>query len=140
MRLLTGLLLSFLIAAGVGLGSTWYAVTKNLSFGELTLGAWRGYPHNGTADIDPYARAALVRNGELPVGIGDGITFTATVDDDGHPLDGRCDVVVQGTTPPARYFTLSLYTTGPPAAPTPSTATASPVRNWSATAMASSKS
>ena len=110
MRLLTGLLLSFLIAAGVGLGSTWYAVTKNLSFGELTLGAWRGYPHNGTADIDPYARAALVRNGELPVGIGDGITFTATADDDGHPLDGRCDVVVQGTTPPARYFTLSLYT------------------------------
>jgi hypothetical protein len=109
-RLLIGLLLSFLIAACVGLGSTWYAVTKNLSFGELALGAWRGYPRHGTADIDPYARAALVRTGGLPVGIGDGIAFTASADDNGRPLDGRCDTVVQGTTPPARYFTLSLYT------------------------------
>jgi hypothetical protein len=36
--------------------------------------------------------------------------FTAAADDDGRPLDGRCDVVVRGTTPPARYFTLTLYT------------------------------
>jgi len=110
MRLLIGLLLSFLIAAGIGLGSTWHAVTQNLSFGALALGAWKGYPRNGTVGIDPYARAAIARNGELPVGLGDGIAFTAAVDDDGHPLDGRCDVVVRGITPPARYFTLTLYT------------------------------
>ena len=110
MRLLIGLLLSFLIAAGIGLGSTWYALTQNLSFGALALGAWKGYPRNGTVGIDPYARAAIARNGELPVGLGDGIAFTAAVDDDGHPLDGRCDVVVRGITPPARYFTLTLYT------------------------------
>jgi hypothetical protein len=110
MRLLIGLLLSFLIAAGIGLGSTWYALPQNLSFGALALGAWKGYPRNGTVGIDPYARAAIARNGELPVGLGDGIAFTAAVDDDGHPLDGRCDVVVRGITPPARYFTLTLYT------------------------------
>jgi hypothetical protein len=110
MRLLIGLLLSFLIAAGIGLGSTWYALTQNLSFGALALGAWKGYPRNGTVGIDPYARAAIARNGELPVGLGDGIAFTAAVDDDGHALDGRCDVVVRGITPPARYFTLTLYT------------------------------
>ena len=110
MRLLIGLLLSFLIAAGIGLGSTWYALTQNMSFGALALGAWKGYPRNGTVGIDPYARAAIARNGELPVGLGDGIAFTAAVDDEGHPLDGRCDVVVRGITPPARYFTLTLYT------------------------------
>ena len=110
MRLLTGLLLSFIVAAGIGLGSTWYALTQNLSFGALELGAWKGYPRNGTTGIDPYARAVIARNGELPVGSGDGVTFTAAADDNGRPLDGRCDVVVDGTTPPARYFTLTLYT------------------------------
>lgn len=110
MRLLIGLLLSFIIAAGIGLGSTWFALTQNLSFGALELGAWKGYPRNGTTGIDPYARAAIARNGELPVGSGDGVAFTAGADDDGRTLDGRCDVVVRGTTPPARYFTLTLYT------------------------------
>ena len=33
----------------------------------------------------------------------------ATTDDQGRPLDGRCDAVISGTTPPARYFTLTLY-------------------------------
>jgi hypothetical protein len=103
-------LLSFAIAAALGLGSTWYALTQNLSFGALALGAWKGYPHNGTVGIDPYARAVIARNGELPVGIGDGVAFTAAADDRGYPLDGRCDVTVRGTTPPARYFTLTLYT------------------------------
>ena len=110
MQLLTGLLLSFIVAAGIGLGSTWYALTQNLSFGALELGAWKGYPRNGTVGIDPYARAVIARNGELPVGSGDGVTFTAAAGDDGRPFDGRCDVVVRGTTPPARYFTLTLYT------------------------------
>jgi hypothetical protein len=108
--LLTGLLLSFIVAAGIGLGSTWYALTQNISFGALELGAWKGYPRNGTVSIDPYARAVIARNGELPVGSGDGVTFTAAADDDGRPLDGRCDVVLRGTTPPTRYFTLTLYT------------------------------
>jgi hypothetical protein len=110
MRLLIGLLLSFIVAAAIGLGSTWYALTQNLSFGALELGAWKGFPRNGTVAIDPYARASIARNGELPVGSGDGVAFTTAADDDGRALDGRCDVVVRGTTPPARYFTLTLYT------------------------------
>jgi len=109
-RLLIGLLLSFVIAAGIGLGSTWLALTQNLSFGALSLGAWKAYPRHGTVGIDPYARAAIARNGELPVGLGDGIAFSASVDDDGRALDGRCEVVVRGITPPARYFTITLYT------------------------------
>jgi hypothetical protein len=109
-RLLFGILLSFIIAAGLGLGSTWFALTRNVAFGGLSLGAWSAYPRNGTAGIDPYARAAIARNGELPVGVGDGIAFTATADDKGVPLDGRCDALVSGTTPQARYFTVTLYT------------------------------
>jgi hypothetical protein len=110
LRLLFGVLLSFVVAAAVGLGSTWYALTQNLAFGSLSLGVWKAYPRIGTTGIDPYARAAIAHTGELPVGLGDGIAFTAAVDDDERPLDGRCDVVVAGVTPPARYFTVTLYT------------------------------
>lgn len=43
------------------------------------------------------------------MGAGDGIAFVATKDDGGAPLDGRCDVMVSGTTPQARFWTLTLY-------------------------------
>ena len=68
MRLLIGLLLLFLVAATVGLGTTWYVLTQNLSFGALALGPWTAYPRKGTVGIDPYARAVIARNGELPIG------------------------------------------------------------------------
>ena len=109
MRLLLGSLFTFMVAAAVGLGSTWFALTRGAAFGTLQIGAWTARPKTGTADIDPYARAAIARIGALPVGLGDGVAFLARTDDQGHPLDGRCDTLISGTTPPARYFTLTLY-------------------------------
>jgi len=97
------------IAAAVGLGSTWMTTTRGTELGTLTIGAWTARPRIGTVDIDPYSRATITRNGELPIGTGDGIAFTATTDDRKKPLDGRCDVVVSGVTPAARFWTLTLY-------------------------------
>src|SRR5258708_18082842 len=51
----------------------------------------------------------VARTGELPVGSGDGVAFYASTDDAGQPLDGRCDVLLSGTTPQARFWTLTLY-------------------------------
>ena len=48
-------------------------------------------------------------SGELPVGTGDGVMFSATTDDTGRKLDGRCDVVVKGVTPAARFWTMTIY-------------------------------
>jgi len=110
-RLLIGSLYTFLLAAVIGLGSTWVALTRNTGFGTLKIGAWMARPKTGTSDVDPYSRATITRNGELPVGTGDGITFIASTDDKGRTLDGRCDVLVSGTTPPARFWTMTLYDT-----------------------------
>ncbi|MBI5110665.1 MAG: DUF1214 domain-containing protein [Rhodovulum sp.] len=109
MRLLIGALLSLVVAAAIGLGATWLTLTRGVAFGAVTLGAWTAYPRAGSADIDPYARAAVSRGGLLPLGLGDGVAFLARTDDAGRALDGRCDVKVAGTTPQARYFTLTLY-------------------------------
>ncbi|MFL9827435.1 DUF1214 domain-containing protein [Rhodoplanes sp. SY1] len=109
MRLLIGALLSLMVAAAIGLGSTWLALTRGVAFGGVTLGAWTAYPRAGSAEIDPYARASVSRGGLLPVGLGDGVAFIAEKDDKGRPLDGRCDVRLSGVTPQARFFTLTLY-------------------------------
>lgn len=109
MRLLLGTLFALSVAAVVGLGTTWLALTQGLAFGGLKVGAWVAWPRHGTPGIDPYARALIARNGELPIGSGDGLAFQARNDADGNPLDGRCDVVLDGNTPPARYWTLTLH-------------------------------
>lgn len=109
MRLIFYTVLTLLIATVVGLGATWMTATRGTDLGTLTIGSWTARPRSGSSDIDPYARASIARSGELPLGTGDGVAFTATVDDDNRPLDGRCDVVVNGVTPAARFWTLTLY-------------------------------
>jgi len=108
-RLLFVALVALALAAAVGLGSTWMTTTRGTELGTLTIGAWTARPRTGTTDIDPYSRATITRNGELPIGTGDGISFTATRDDKKKLLDGSCDVVVSGVTPAARFWTLTLY-------------------------------
>jgi hypothetical protein len=108
-RLIFGTLLTLAIAAVVGLGMTWLTVANGTGFGGITIGAWTSRPKTGTADIDPYARAIVARTGQLPTGSGDGVAFIATADDRGRPLDGRCDVAVSGSTPAARFWTITIY-------------------------------
>lgn len=109
MRLLIGTLFALAVAASVGLGATYLALTRGAAFGALTIGSWTAWPKTGTADADPYARAAIARTGRLPTALGDGVSFAAQSDDKGKLLDGRCQVVLSGVTPTARFWTLTLY-------------------------------
>ena len=109
MRLLFGTLFTLLIAAAVGLGATYFALNRDIAFGPLTIGSWTAWPRTGTRDIDPYARASIARSGRLPVALGDGVGFLARHDDQRRTLDGRCEVVLSGVTPAARYWTVTLY-------------------------------
>lgn len=112
MRLLTGTLFALAVAAIVGLGMTYYALTRGAAFGALSIESWTAFPKIGTVEADPYARASISRTGRLPTALGDGVSFTLQTDDNGKPLDGRCNVVLEGITPTARYWTLTLYNAG----------------------------
>ncbi len=109
MRLLLGSLFALAVAAIVGLGMTYFALTHGAAFSGLSIGSWTALPKTGTLDADPYARATFARSGQLPIALGDGVSFTAHTDDSGKPLDGRCDVELSGITPAARFWTLTLY-------------------------------
>jgi hypothetical protein len=108
-RLILITLVTLIIATIVGLGTTWMTATRGVDVGTIKIGPWTARPKTGTSDIDPYSRASVARSGELPVGTGDGVMFTATTDDTGRKLDGRCDVVVKGVTPAARFWTITIY-------------------------------
>jgi hypothetical protein len=108
-RLLLGTLFALAVAAAVGLGATYFALTRGAAFGSMTIGSWTAWPKTGTTEADPYARASVARTGRLPIALGDGLTFLAKTDDEGRRLDGRCDVVLSGVTPAARFWTLTLY-------------------------------
>ena len=109
MRFLAGSLIALLLALVIGFGTTLLTLSHGPAFGSFRYGAWTAWPRSGTAGIDPYALAFIARTGQLPIGSGDGLVFFASADDSGRSLDGRCDIVVSGTTPQARYWTLSLY-------------------------------
>ena len=109
MRLLFGSLFALAVAALVGLGATYFTLTRGAAFGALTIGGWTAFPKSGTPDADPYARASVARSGQLPMALGDGVSFSAKADDSGRALDGRCNVLISGITPAARFWTLTLY-------------------------------
>jgi len=111
-RLLFGTLFGLIVAAIVGLGATYLTLNRGAAFGGLTIGSWTAFPKTGTTDADPYARATIARTGQLPMALADGVMFTADSDDNGRLLDGRCDVVLSGITPAARFWTITLYTPG----------------------------
>jgi len=108
-RLLLGSLVAFVIAALAGLGATYFTISQSVAFGAMPIGSWTAWPKNGTPDADPYVRATIARTGQLPLALGDGVPFTAQTDDKGRALDGRCDVLLSGVTPAARFWTLTLY-------------------------------
>jgi hypothetical protein len=54
-------------------------------------------------------RAIVAKQGDLPLGLGEGLALLATEDSAGRPLEARCRYRLGDVTPPARAWTLALY-------------------------------
>ena len=100
------LLSALVMAWGLGLGATWWLLSRTDRFGQVAFGPWAIQAGLGSADIGPYARAALSRSGVLPLASGEGVTITAAADSTGAPLNGRCEYRIEGAGPTARGWTL----------------------------------
>ncbi len=92
----------------LGLGATAWTLRTGYGFGALRVGPWTAWPQTGVAEIDPYARAALAKRGEAPLGRDQGLAFIATTDSAGEPLDARCEYRIVDPLPAARFWTLGL--------------------------------
>ena len=98
------------LAGGVALSV--YALSRPSPFDTVRLGAWELAAHAGSVEADPYTRATLARDGEIPLALGEGLQWIARADDEGRALDARCTYEVGPHTPSARYWTLGVVDSG----------------------------
>ncbi len=99
-----------LAGVAIGLAATYVSTAGVHLFGAAASGPWTAWPKTGAMEADPYARAAIARRAEVPLGNGEGVAFIARTDSAGAPLDGACDYVIEGQPPVARFWTLAVYT------------------------------
>lgn len=94
----------------LGLGATYFILQRGPLFGRIEVGPWLVEPGYTSAEIDPYARAAFARTGEVPLAHAEGVTFLARTDSDGKRLEARCDYILSGRVPASRNWSLTLVT------------------------------
>lgn len=99
-------LVTLVIAVGGGAASVWYALQAQEGIGATTIGSWTAYPSVGAPDADPYSKARAAREGLLTLGRAEGLALFATRDTGGEELSRKCSYLVEGATPPARFWTL----------------------------------
>lgn len=100
------ILVTLAIAIGGGAASVWYALQAQEGVGAVSVGSWTAYPNMGAPDADPYSKARAAREGLLALGRAEGLIFLATRDASGEPLLRNCSYTIEGSTPPARFWTL----------------------------------
>jgi hypothetical protein len=94
------------IAIGGGAASVWYALEVQEGIGAVTIGPWTTLPDLGTRQADPYSKARIAREGVLSLGLAEGLTFVAQRDSDGTTLERNCTYTLEGSFPPARFWTI----------------------------------
>ena len=94
------------LALGIGVATARLATGFPSPFGRVALGPWVASPLAGRAAADPYTRVRTTLGGSIPLGQAEGIAFTASSDAEGRPLVTRCDYVIEGQMPPARWWSL----------------------------------
>ena len=95
------------VALGTGFGLSWYALNDGRLLGAVQIGPWQAWRDVGVPKPDPYTRAYIARSGSLELGASEGLQFTATLDSDNRRLDRSCRYRIDGSTPPARFWTLA---------------------------------
>jgi hypothetical protein len=105
-RFILYLLYASIVALGLGLGLSYYALTDGRLVGARQVGPWLAWPETGGAHPDPYTRAYLARRGNLQLGSSEGLQFVAEADSDGQMLVRSCTYLIDGKTPVATLWTL----------------------------------
>lgn len=75
----------------------------------VKIGPWGTSLAAGSASANPYLRAWIAKHALLALRKEETIYFSAYSDDDGEPLRGECDYRIEGRTPDARWWSITVY-------------------------------
>lgn len=109
MRLINNIIIVVAIGLILGSASAWYSIQRDQGIGGIQAGSWTAWPFAGGAAADPYTMAKVSRDGTIPLGATEGLSFEATHDDENKTLLRNCNYVISGITPPSKLWTLSAY-------------------------------
>lgn len=98
-----------LAAAVVGVLLLRPVLTTLMERNSVHNGPWRTSATTGSAEGNPWERAAVAVGGLYALRREEALYFTAFADSDGAALDGRCRYRLDGPVPPARWWSLTAY-------------------------------
>lgn len=105
--------LRYTLAVGLGLaaglGAAAYTVRSGALASGASIGPWRTGSDFGTAEASARTRAVVAMAGLLALPAREARYYTATIDDTGAALDGRCRYRINGGAVPGRWWSLTLY-------------------------------
>lgn len=102
-------LIAVVVGIVVGLGSAIYAVRAGALGSNVSIGPWATGKDFGTAEQGARTRAVVARRGLLALPAREARYYTASVDDAGRSLDGRCSYRITGGALPGRWWSMTLY-------------------------------
>jgi len=100
-----------MLVAGTALGLfvTWFTIMHGTMPGGVSDGPWKTNLLIGSSSGGIYTRAAVAVHGLLALNRSETIYYSASTDDGGDRLNGRCSYLVAGRDPPARWWSITVY-------------------------------
>lgn len=98
-----------LVAALVGGGSALWLAQSGFRLGGVSSGPWTTSENVGSVDAGLYLRAGIAVAGLLALNKSETVYYTAYDDSDGSPLRSDCTYLIEGTDPPARWWSITAY-------------------------------
>jgi hypothetical protein len=104
-----------LIGIIAGSGYAMSQVRGGFADGTISNGPWTSGKSFGSADASALTRAKVALSGLLALPAKEAMYFTASVDSEGRPLEGRCTYLVEapafaaGGAIEARWWSITLY-------------------------------
>jgi hypothetical protein len=95
------------IVAGAGIAAQ---SVRSGAFGSgVVIGPWMTGTDFGTVQADAKTRAVVALRGLLALPASEARYYTATTDDSGQRLDGRCRYRLSGGALPAKWWSITVY-------------------------------
>ncbi len=109
MKLAVKIIATLVIGTALGLFVTWLTVIHDGMPGGVSDGPWKTNLLIGSSGGDIYTRADVAVHGLLALNRSETIYYSASTDDGGDALDGRCTYLITGRDPPTRWWSVTVY-------------------------------
>lgn len=104
-----GLILTIVLAVGVGIWSSRYMVARGSPLSTDMYGPWQHWRDLGREAADPYSRAHIVTTGKLRISADSAGTFEARTDSLGASLHSSCSYLVEGANMAGLWWSMVVF-------------------------------